>query len=513
MNPTIMPTLPVGQGLLASADRLVGEASPHDVLFALSSSVTRWKSEHPALEEPLTVISSLLPPSPSDPSDTEVEEEPVSSATRDEVARVLRYASVQLAPFAREEPEQEVLRAVNARLKGILRESHSPSLARHALVRKVSPGVSSELLLLQMIDTLRLSIAKITHDANNMLSILVYALIEVDEERESYRTLVFDNLFRADEALKRRAKTAQERFQSTLQDLSGLAKTITELIRRIQDTANPPSKFAKALSEQESAAVVRLFMEGGMIVEIGKTLKILREGLQEAYRDVTEFDDMSRDHGHLAPPLIQEESRRLRTNIRTCVDTIRGLTDVEIALFNLLVAISEQRKEPQSARPMLFHDELNSQLITAIMGKGIKVAFRLDPDPWNIPGPAIEIWQVGLNLMFNAKDAMDDVGSLAIKTEKKVLSEEDIRKIDASLIRPTPHAGEYMAVHVEDSGPGIPPQVLPRIFDLAYSDKGSSGLGLAMVHEIVEKMGGFIAVKSPARDSLGAAFSIYFPRI
>jgi signal transduction histidine kinase len=506
MATMLMPTLQVGQGLLASADRLVVSMAPNDVLCELSSSVTRWRNEHPALEGPLTAIGSLLPQPPE-------ETVPPSSATRDEVAQVLCYASHQLAPYAREEAEQEVLRAVNARLKGFLRESLPPSLAHPVLARPgPSSGVSSELLLRQMIDTLRLSIAKISHDTNNMLAVLICTLGEVDEERENYRSLVFDNLFRADAELQRRAVAAQERFQSTLEGLNGLAATITDLVRRIQSTANPPSKFAKTLSEQESAAVVRLFLEGGMIPEIGQTLKVLRDGLQAAERDVSEFDDMSRKHGHLAPPPIQEESKRLRKNIRECVDTIRDLAELMIALFDLLVAISERRGR-DTARPMLFHDQLNERLIAAIMGKGVELVMNRDPKPWAIPGPSIEIWQVGLNLMFNARDAMDDVGRLSITTARTVLSEEALRHIDASLIRPAARPGQYMALHFEDDGPGIPPPVLPRIFELSFSDKGSSGLGLAMVHEIVERMGGFITVKSPVRESRGAAFSIYFPRV
>jgi signal transduction histidine kinase/CheY-like chemotaxis protein len=516
MSQMIMPTLPVGLGLLASADQLAGEANPHDVIFALSSSMARWKSEHPALEEPLkdtlTVISSLLPPSPSSPEEEE-ESAPVSSATRDDVARVLRYASLQLAPFAREEAEQETLRAVNARLKSILRESLPPSLAHHVLIRHRPSGVSSELMLFQMIDTLRHSIAKISHDANNMLAVLTCSLDEADEERQNYRSLVLDNLFRApSDEVKRKAMLAQERFQTSLEGLHDLVATVVSLIRRIQSVANPASKFSKELSDQESVAVVRLFTEGGLIARTGRTLTDLRAGLEEAEEGVRAFNALARDHGHVAPLPIREESKRLRENIAVCVATIRDLTELMIALFDLLVAIAEQRRHQESARPMLFHDQLNDRLIAAIMGKGVGLTLNRDPDPWKIPGPAIEIWQVGLNLMFNARDAMDHVGNLTITTERTILSEEDLRAIDASLIRPAARPGEYMALHIEDTGPGIPSQVLPRIFDLAYSDKGSTGLGLSMVLEIVERMGGFITVKSPVRDSGGASFSIYFPR-
>jgi signal transduction histidine kinase len=99
-----------------------------------------------------------------------------------------------------------------------------------------------------------------------------------------------------------------------------------------------------------------------------------------------------------------------------------------------------------------------------------------------------------VNLVLNACEAMIEGGRIVIREETGVLE---------------PH-GRVLAVRVTDSGPGIAPALLERIFQPFFTTKGEgSGLGLAIVKRIVEEHGGWITAQSP--EGRGASFTMVFP--
>ena len=71
--------------------------------------------------------------------------------------------------------------------------------------------------------------------------------------------------------------------------------------------------------------------------------------------------------------------------------------------------------------------------------------------------------------------------------------------------------GDYQVVEVEDNGPGIPEEVLQKIFEPFYSTKGSkgTGLGLAVVQKVAEENDGTIEVKST--EGIGTTFTLKIP--
>ena len=97
-------------------------------------------------------------------------------------------------------------------------------------------------------------------------------------------------------------------------------------------------------------------------------------------------------------------------------------------------------------------------------------------------GTANQIQQVVINLANNALDAMSDQGTLTVRTS---LLQEGGRS--------------WVALAVSDTGSGIPADVLPRIFEPFFTTKPvgkGTGLGLGLVHEIVQKHSGMIQVES-----------------
>ena len=115
--------------------------------------------------------------------------------------------------------------------------------------------------------------------------------------------------------------------------------------------------------------------------------------------------------------------------------------------------------------------------------------------------------QVIINLAVNARDAMPNGGTLTVRTYN--VSEEDSRAIKAELMPP----GEYVAVEVEDTGTGISPEILNKIWEPFFSTKEvgkGTGLGLSTVYGIVKQTGGFIFCDSVV--GRGTTFRIYLPR-
>ena len=131
-----------------------------------------------------------------------------------------------------------------------------------------------------------------------------------------------------------------------------------------------------------------------------------------------------------------------------------------------------------------------------------------------IPSPGLsrvsvdpgQINQVLMNLALNARDAMSQGGELTIAT----------RDVDfaaaTQTVQPEMRPGRYVLLAVTDTGCGMAPGVLARIFEPFFSTKSdNTGLGLSVVDGIVKQNGGYLAVTS--RPGFGTTFSIYLPTV
>jgi nitrogen-specific signal transduction histidine kinase/ActR/RegA family two-component response regulator len=140
----------------------------------------------------------------------------------------------------------------------------------------------------------------------------------------------------------------------------------------------------------------------------------------------------------------------------------------------------------------------------AVTGSNIQCEFDLPNDLLPVDIDAGQINQVINNLIINAQQAMREGGTIHIKAENMVSSEEIARQ---GLVV---NKGEYVRIAIQDSGVGIPLENLGKIFDPYFSTKEQgSGLGLATSHSIIKKHGGYITVESSPGN--GTTFYIYLP--
>jgi two-component system, cell cycle sensor histidine kinase and response regulator CckA len=147
-----------------------------------------------------------------------------------------------------------------------------------------------------------------------------------------------------------------------------------------------------------------------------------------------------------------------------------------------------------------------SSVIAGTFPKSITLEDDIPADLWPIRGNATQVHQVLLNLSVNARDAMPDGGTLRLHAENIVLDPAAAGALEGA--RP----GAFVVLHVEDTGTGIAPEMLGRMWEPFFTTKATgkgTGLGLSTVRGIVEKHGGFIEVRSAL--GRGSCFRVHLP--
>ncbi len=121
---------------------------------------------------------------------------------------------------------------------------------------------------------------------------------------------------------------------------------------------------------------------------------------------------------------------------------------------------------------------------------------------------ATQVHQVLLNLCVNARDAMPNGGLLSLSAENVHL--------DGTFAAATPGAkeGDYVRLNVTDTGTGMTPEIINKIFNPFFTTKEpgkGTGLGLATVMGLVKSHGGFLTLRS--EPGKGTTFQVYFPAV
>ena len=195
------------------------------------------------------------------------------------------------------------------------------------------------------------------------------------------------------------------------------------------------------------------------------------------------------------------ESLALLNNIGASAD--RG-ADMVRQLLSYARGVSGKRIEVEVG-PLLSDIE---KIIRDTFLKNIEVRCVIPESLWSVRGDATQLHQVLLNLCINARDAMPDGGSLTLTCENITLN-------DAYLgLNTEAKAGPYVVLHVEDTGTGMPADVIEKIFDPFFTTKElgkGTGLGLSTSLGIVKSHGGYLRVYS--EPGKGTRFCIYLPAL
>ncbi|WP_347138468.1 PAS domain-containing protein [Paracoccus sp. SSK6] len=172
----------------------------------------------------------------------------------------------------------------------------------------------------------------------------------------------------------------------------------------------------------------------------------------------------------------------------------------------LLAFGRRQPLEPRVIQPCRLVTEMDD-LLRRSLGEAIEVQVIVPSNLWNICVDRAQLESALLNLAINARDAMDGPGRLTIEMTNAQL--DDAYAKAAGDVA----AGDYVMLAVTDTGCGMTPAVLERIFDPFYSTKPEgrgTGLGMSMVYGFVKQSGGHVSVYSELGE--GTTVRIYLPR-
>lgn len=257
------------------------------------------------------------------------------------------------------------------------------------------------------------------------------------------------------------------RLRSQLDWMTNFARMAANSIGTWRDMEERKRSVETALTKRYEQQARRVFHEAGNPLGIiTNYLSIIRKKLPESVDLQQEMD------------ILKEEIDRVTKIVRQMnslpeLSATAGTLDLNVLLESMLVLYGKS----------LFSNH------------GIRVEISLDPSLKPIACNRDNLKQILINLWSNAADAMPDGGCFAISTHADVNQDG----------RP------YIEIRMSDTGPGVPPDVMQRLFQPLDPNRrpGHSGIGLSIVASLIEQLGGRISCRSTAGQ--GTSFSILLP--
>jgi PAS domain S-box-containing protein len=250
------------------------------------------------------------------------------------------------------------------------------------------------------------------------------------------------------------------------------------LIGTIQDISEQKEMERRLLQAQKMDAIGRL--AGGIAHDFNNLLTVIR--------GYSEMLVASRPGNDPALPLLRE--------ILTATGRAGALTQQLLAFG---------RRQPQHLVPV----DLNAQvrdmvsMLRRIIGEHIGLGTRLDPQLGMVRADPVQLEQVILNLVLNARDAVGKGGGRV-----------EITTANADRVRAPGRSTAWVMLSVADNGCGMTEEVKARLFEPFFTTKPpgkGTGLGLATVYGIVEGSQGWIEVES--EPGSGSVFRVFLPRL
>ncbi|MGI9352727.1 MAG: cell cycle histidine kinase CckA [Rhizobiaceae bacterium] len=263
-----------------------------------------------------------------------------------------------------------------------------------------------------------------------------------------------------------------------------------------EDEAHQERVIVYAMEVTEQRALENQFAKGQKMQAVGQLAGGIAHDFNNVLTAIIGFSDLLLGNHKPSDPSFQD------------IMNIKQNANRAASLVRQLLAFSRR----QTLRPQVLHlsDVLSDlrMLLDRLVGDRIDLDIKHGRDLWPIKADISQLEQVIVNLVVNARDAMNNEGNLKIRTRN--LSEEDCAsKFSFQELE----AGEYVLIEVEDNGSGMSREIMEQVFEPFFSTKEvgkGTGLGLSTVYGIVKQTGGFIYPESEV--DVGTTFHVFLPR-
>jgi len=263
--------------------------------------------------------------------------------------------------------------------------------------------------------------------------------------------------------------------------ISGMGRDITEKVLSKKKVAELQEQIALS-QKMESIAT----LTGGIAHDFNNILQMIFGNAELALQDIP-------------------KKNPARTYLQTIKSASLRATSIVRQLLNFTVK-TDQKLEPISAVKAI-QNALN--FLRSTIPASIEIREMMTDDNITILADPIQINQVMMNLCANACQAMEkDGGTLDIIVEKTDIEENSVKNF------PDLAAGKYAKISIIDTGHGIDPGIIKRIFDPYFTTKEmgeSSGLGLSIVLGLVKNHNGAIVADSKLGN--GTTITLLFPLV
>ncbi len=240
--------------------------------------------------------------------------------------------------------------------------------------------------------------------------------------------------------------------------------------------------------------------------------------LEEQFQQVQKMDAIGRLAGGIAHDfnnlltVINSYSELLLRDIdksHANFDSIRAIRDAGERAASLTSQLLTFSRKAVTAPQILDLNpvvENTARLLKRMIPEDIVLQVTIDSEPVLVHADLGHMQQVLMNLVVNARDAIERRGRIEMKVFRRCVEQPiDYRTF-------TLPVGSYAVLEVSDTGAGIPSELLDRIFEPFFTTKGpgrGTGLGLSVIHGIVSQCQGFIHVASEQPN--GTQFTIFLP--
>ena len=193
-----------------------------------------------------------------------------------------------------------------------------------------------------------------------------------------------------------------------------------------------------------------------------------------------------------------------RETLRKGLATIRRYAERGAELSRSMTELSRDQEVLRGSCDA--RDAIDSVAVLVRKGllENLRVIVRTSEEPCPVPLAPTRLEEIVLQLAINARDAMPDGGLLRLTARPVVVDELDVSHGVAHV------PGPYIEVSVQDDGPGMPASLRKVAFEPYVSGKGSTGLGLALVHSAVAQIEGSVVLESV--EGQGTVVRMLLPR-